>query len=348
MITIAGRPIGPEQPPYIIAELSGNHNGDLQRALALIDVAVDAGADAVKLQTYTADTITIDHDGPLFRIQGGPWDGRRLHELYAEASTPWAWHEALFAHAAKRGITCFSSPFDPTAVDFLAALGAPAYKVASFELVDLPLIEKIAQQGKPMIMSTGMASEDEVLEGVAAARGAGCTELVVLHCNSGYPSPVSDIRLATIPRLRALTGAQVGLSDHTLGTTASVAAVALGATVIEKHITLRRADGGPDAGFSLEPAELAELVRACREAWEAIGTPRAGLSGSEAGNRIFRRSLFVVADVEAGEALSAENLRSIRPGYGLPPKLYPALLGRRAKVKIPRGTPLSMDLLEGG
>jgi pseudaminic acid synthase len=347
-IHIAGRPIGPEQPPYIIAELSGNHNGDLQRALALIDVAVDAGADAVKLQTYTADTITIDHDGPLFRIQGGPWDGRRLHELYAEASTPWAWHEALFAHAAKRGITCFSSPFDPTAVDFLAALGAPAYKVASFELVDLPLIEKMAQQGKPMIMSTGMASEDEVLEGVAAARGAGCTELVVLHCNSGYPSPVSDIRLATIPRLRALTGAQVGLSDHTLGTTASVAAVALGATVIEKHITLRRADGGPDAGFSLEPAELAELVRACREAWEAIGTPRAGLSGSEAGNRIFRRSLFVVADVEAGEALSAENLRSIRPGYGLPPKLYPALLGRRAKVKIPRGTPLSMDLLEGG
>jgi N-acetylneuraminate synthase len=233
-------------------------------------------------------------------------------------------------------------------VDFLAALGAPAYKVASFELVDLPLIEKMAQQGKPMIMSTGMASEDEVLEGVAAARGAGCTELVVLHCNSGYPSPVSDIRLATIPRLRALTGAQVGLSDHTLGTTASVAAVALGATVIEKHITLRRADGGPDATFSLEPAELAELVRACREAWEAIGTPRAGLSGSEAGNRIFRRSLFVVADVEAGEALSAENLRSIRPGYGLPPKLYPALLGRRAKVKIPRGTPLSMDLLEGG
>lgn len=347
-IHIAGRPIGPEQPPYIIAELSGNHNGDLQRALALIDVAVDAGADAVKLQTYTADTITIDHDGPLFRIQGGPWDGRRLHELYAEASTPWAWHEALFAHAAKRGITCFSSPFDPTAVDFLAALGAPAYKVASFELVDLPLIEKMAQQGKPMIMSTGMASEDEVLEGVAAARGAGCTELVVLHCNSGYPSPVSDIRLATIPRLRALTGAQVGLSDHTLGTTASVAAVALGATVIEKHITLRRADGGPDAGFSLEPAELAELVCACREAWEAIGTPRAGLSGSEAGNRIFRRSLFVVADVEAGEALSAENLRSIRPGYGLPPKLYPALLGRRAKVKIPRGTPLSMDLLEGG
>ena len=311
-------------------------------------MAVDAGADAVKLQTYTADTITIDHDGPLFRIQGGPWDGRRLHELYAEASTPWAWHEALFAHAAKRGITCFSSPFDPTAVDFLAALGAPAYKVASFELVDLPLIEKMAQQGKPMIMSTGMASEDEVLEGVAAARGAGCTELVVLHCNSGYPSPVSDIRLATIPRLRALTGAQVGLSDHTLGTTASVAAVALGATVIEKHITLRRADGGPDATFSLEPAELAELVRACREAWEAIGTPRAGLSGSEAGNRIFRRSLFVVADVEAGEALSAENLRSIRPGYGLPPKLYPALLGRRAKVKIPRGTPLSMDLLEGG
>lgn len=347
-IHIAGRPIGPEQPPYIIAELSGNHNGDLQRALALIDVAVDAGADAVKLQTYTADTITIDHDGPLFRIQGGPWDGRRLHELYAEASTPWAWHEALFAHAAKRGITCFSSPFDPTAVDFLAALGAPAYKVASFELVDLPLIEKMAQQGKPMIMSTGMASEDEVLEGVAAARGAGCTELVVLHCNSGYPSPVSDIRLSTIPRLRALTGAQIGLSDHTLGTTASVAAVALGATVIEKHITLRRADGGPDATFSLEPAELAELVRACREAWEAIGTPRQGLSLSESGNRVFRRSLFVVADVEAGEALSPANLRSIRPGYGLPPKLYPALLGRRAKVKIPRGTPLSMDLLEGG
>lgn len=347
-IHIAGRPIGPGQPPYIIAELSGNHNGDLQRALALIDVAVDAGADAVKLQTYTADTITIDHDGPLFRIQGGPWDGRRLHELYAEASTPWAWHEALFTHAAARGITCLSSPFDPTAVDFLAALGAPAYKVASFELVDLPLIEKMAQQGKPMIMSTGMASEDEVLEGVAAARGAGCTELVVLHCNSGYPSPVSDIRLSTIPRLRALTGAQVGLSDHTLGTTASVAAVALGATVIEKHITLRRADGGPDAGFSLEPAELAELVRACREAWEAIGTPRAGLSGSEAGNRIFRRSLFVVADVEAGEALSPANLRSIRPGYGLPPKLYPAMLGRRAKVKIPRGTPLSLDLLEEG
>lgn len=346
--SIAGRAIGAGQPPYIIAELSGNHNGDLQRALALIDVAADAGADAVKLQTYTADTITLKHDSPLFRIQGGPWDGRVLHELYQEAGTPWAWHEALFAHAAARGITCFSTPFDPTAVDFLVSLGAPAFKVASFELIDLPLIEKIAQQGKPMIMSTGMGSDAEVRDAVAAARGAGNTELVVLHCNSGYPSPVSDIRLSTIAHLRALTGCAIGLSDHTLGTTAAIAAVALGAVVIEKHITLKRADGGPDASFSLEPAELAELVRSCREAHEAIGAPRAGLSQSEAGNIVFRRSLFAVEDIAAGAPLTPQNVRSIRPGYGLAPKLLPRVLGRRAAAFIPRGTPLSWALVEGG
>ena len=266
---IAGRPIGPGQPPYIIAEMSGNHNGDIDRALALIDAAAAAGADAVKLQTYTADTITIDHDGPGFVIEGGLWDGRRLYELYQEAHTPWDWHPRLFDHAAEIGIACFSSPFDPTAVDFLNSLGAPAFKVASFEIVDTPLVAAMTRTGKPLIISTGLASPEDITEAVSTAREAGGEQLILLHCTSGYPTPAAQMHLRTMMDLGAAHGTLVGLSDHTMGTAVSVAAVALGACVIEKHFTLARADGGPDSAFSLEPDELARLVADCHDAWEA-------------------------------------------------------------------------------
>ncbi len=345
VFAIAGRPVGPGQPPFIIAELSGNHNGSLERALRLLRAAVEAGADAVKLQTYRPDTITIDHDGPGFLIEKGPWAGRRLFELYGEASTPWEWHEALFAEGRRLGVPVFSTPFDPTAVDFLEGFEVPAFKIASFEIVDLPLVRRIAATGKPIVMSTGMASEEEILEAVAAARDAGARDIVVLHCNSGYPTPVSDSRLATMAHLRTITGCPVGLSDHTLGTAVAVAAVALGAVVIEKHITLARADGGPDAAFSLEPDEFARLCRDCRDAFAAIGEVKRGLSPSEEASRVFRRSLYAVADIRAGEPFTEANIRSIRPGHGLPPKHLPELLGRTARVDIPRGTPLSWALV---
>jgi N-acetylneuraminate synthase len=344
-VSIAGREIGPGQPPYIVAEMSGNHNGEIARALALIDAAKAAGADAVKLQTYTADTITIDHDGPEFRVHGGLWDGRRLYELYQEAHTPWDWHAQLFAHAGAVGIDIFSSPFDPTAVELLSGLGAPAFKIASFELIDIPLIELCAATGKPLIMSTGLASPQEIAEAVAAAKGAGDGGVILLHCTSAYPAPHSDMNLRTLQHLADQHGVVVGLSDHTLGVAASVAAVALGACFIEKHFTLSRAEGGVDSDFSLEPHELQRLVNECRDAWLALGSVRYDEVPSEAASRDHRRSLYVVADIAEGEALTPANVRSIRPGHGLPPKHLPQVLGRRASRGLARGTPLDWSML---
>ncbi|HKP80353.1 MAG TPA: pseudaminic acid synthase [Phenylobacterium sp.] len=344
-VTIAGREIGPDRPPYIVAEMSGNHNGDIGRALALIDAAKAAGADAVKLQTYTADTITIDHDGPEFRVHGGLWDGRRLYELYQEAHTPWDWHPRLFDHARSIGIHIFSSPFDPTAVELLRKLDAPAFKIASFELIDLPLIELCARTGKPLILSTGLASPQEITEAVEAARRAGDGGVIVLHCTSAYPAPASDMNLRTLQHLAQQHGVVAGLSDHTMGVAASVAAVALGACFIEKHFTLSRADGGVDSDFSLEPHELERLVKESREAWEALGVVRYDEVPSEAASRDHRRSLYVVADVAAGEAITAGNVRSIRPGHGLPPKHLPEVLNKRASRDLKRGSPLDWSML---
>jgi N-acetylneuraminate synthase len=342
-VAIEGRSIGPDHPPYVIAEMSGNHNGDIGRAVALIEAAKAAGADAVKLQTYTADTITIDHDGPGFVVEGGLWAGRKLYELYQEAHTPWEWHERLFEKAREIGITAFSSPFDPTAVDFLDSLGAPAFKVASFEIVDTPLIAKMARTGKPLIISTGLASPDDITDAVAAARAAGGQELILLHCTSGYPTPASQMHLRTMPDLARAHGTLVGLSDHTMGTAVSVAAVALGACVIEKHFTLARADGGVDSAFSLEPDELARLVADCRDAWAALGSVHYEEVEAEASGRDHRRSLYVVADVARGEPLSERNVRSIRPGHGLAPKHLDTILGRPAARDLKRGEPLDWD-----
>lgn len=345
-LAIAGRRIGPAEPPYVIAELSGNHNGSLDNALKLMDAAKAAGADAVKLQTYTADTITIDHDGPEFRVSGSLWDGAKLYDLYAQAHTPWAWHERLFTHGRDIGIAVFSTPFDASAIDLLEKLGAPAYKIASFEAVDLPLIRRVAACGKPMIVSTGIADLAEISDAVHAARDAGCKDLVLLHCVSAYPAPPEDMNLRTLAHLGETFGTVPGLSDHTLGTAVAVAAVALGACVIEKHVTLRRADGGPDSAFSLEPEELAELVRNTRAAHAALGHVSYAREASEKGMATFRRSLYAVADIAAGETLTAANIRSIRPGFGLAPKHYDALLGRRARVSIKRGTALAWTLVD--
>jgi N-acetylneuraminate synthase len=345
-LEIAGRPIGPSQSPYIIAELSGNHNGDLGRALALVDAAAAAGADAVKLQTYTADTITIDVDRPEFHIHGGLWDGRSLHELYREASTPWAWHPALFERARGLGLGVFSSPFDPTAVDFLETLAAPAYKIASFELVDTPLIAKAAATGKPLIMSTGIADYGEIERALRAARSGGAGGVALLHCISAYPAKPETMRLGTIAALAGAFGVPVGLSDHSLGSAVAVAAVACGAVIIEKHMTLARADGGPDAEFSLEPHEFRQLVADCRTAHAALGAPlhdRAGVGGA---NAQFRRSLYVVADVAAGTVLTAAHVRSIRPGHGLAPRHLPDVLGRRAARDLTRGEPLDWTMVQ--
>ncbi len=344
---IAGRSIGPGHPPYVIAELSANHGGDLDRARAIMAAAKEAGADAVKLQTYTADTITLDCDRPEFRLADGPWKGRTLHDLYQEAHTPWDFHPDLFAIGAELGLAVFSTPFDPTAVDFLESLDAPAFKIASFEIVDLPLIRKVAATGKPIIMSTGMANLDEIGEAVAAAREAGCEQLALLHCVSGYPAPAEDCNLATIPHLAETFGVTAGLSDHTLGIAVPVAAVALGASLIEKHVTLARADGGPDAEFSLEPDELKAMIDGVHTAHAALGRVDYTLKGSERGNVTVRRSLYAVADIKAGESLTDRNIRSIRPGHGLPPKHLPSIIGRAALRDIPRGTPLDWSQFEG-
>lgn len=345
-VRIAGREISPQHPPYVIAELSANHDGDLGRARVIIDAAAAAGAAAIKLQSYRPDTITIDHDGADFRIDSGRWAGRSLYELYEEAHLPWEWHAPLFEHARRVGITPFSSPFDDTAIDMLEALGCPAYKIASFEAVDLSLIRRAAATGKPLIVSSGMADETEIGEALEAARSGGCRELVLLHCVSGYPASAAEYNLHTLADMRQRFGVPVGLSDHTLDNATALAAVALGACVIEKHVTLDRDGGGPDDGFSLEPSELESLCTTSRTAWQALGTVSYARTESERGNTCFRRSLYAVRDIAVGELLTAENVRSIRPGFGLAPKHLGELLGRRARASIARGTPMSRDLAD--
>ena len=343
LVEIAGRKIGPEYEPYVICELSGNHNGSLDRALQLLDAAAATGADAIKIQSYTPDTITIDHDGPGFRIEGGLWDGRTLYDLYGEAQTPFEWHEHLFRRARELGVTLFSTPFDESAVDLLEELGAPAYKIASFEAVDLPLIAYVAAKRKPMIISTGMANLDEIGEAVRTARENGCDEIILLHCVSSYPAPDEQSNVRTVPDLAERFGVVTGLSDHTFGSAVAVASIALGGCVVEKHFTLRRSDGGPDSAFSLEPEEFSTLVKDCKRAWRALGRATYDLQGCERGSIAFRRSIYVVRDVAAGDELTAENIRSIRPGYGLPPKQLPEVLGRRAARDLKRGEPLKLE-----
>lgn len=342
-ITIDGREIGPDHPPYIIAELSANHNGSLDRALQTIDEAHRCGASAVKLQTYTADTMTIDSDRPEFHLTEGPWAGYRLYDLYRWAQTPFEWHQAMFEHARKLGMTVFSTPFDESAVDLLEELDAPAYKIASFEVTDLPLVEYIARTGKPIIMSTGMASEQEIEEAVSTIRAAGCKELVLLHCISSYPAPMDQANLAQLVELGNRFDAIPGLSDHTLGTTASVAAVALGACLIEKHFTLSRADKGPDSDFSIEPDELERLCIDTKDAWLAIGHTGYERQQAEKANRQFRRSIYFVKDLPKGATIKASDLRRIRPGSGLDPKHFKTLVGRKLKVSVSYGTPTSWE-----
>lgn len=345
-ITIAGRSIGAQEPPFVIAELSANHNGSLDTALRIIDAAVVAGADAVKLQTYRADTITLDSDAEEFIIRGGLWNGRRLHDLYAEAHMPWEWHRPLFDHARARGITIFSSPFDTTAIDLLEDLNAPAYKIASFEAVDLPLIRYAAATGKPMIISTGMADAEEIAEAIAAAREGGCLELAVLHCVSGYPAPPGDYNLRTIPDMIRRFGLVTGLSDHTLDNTTAIASVALGASIIEKHFTLDRNGGGPDDSFSLEPAEMAALCQGAKTAWDALGRIDYGRKSSEQGNVQFRRSLYFVKDLKAGEVITPDAVRSVRPGFGLAPKHLGAVLGQRVRRDVARNTAVTPEAVQ--
>lgn len=344
-IQIAGRPIGPEHPPYVIAELSANHNGSLETALTLVREAKSAGADAIKLQTYRPDTITMNADGPDFQIKGGLWDGRTLYDLYQQAHMPWDWHKPLFECARESGITIFSSPFDTTAVDLLEDLGAPAYKIASFEAVDLPLIHYVARTQKPMIISTGMANADEIQEAIDAARSGGCEQLVILHCVSGYPAPPQEYNLRTLVDMRERYGVFTGLSDHTIDNTTAISSVALGACVIEKHFTLNRKGGGPDDSFSLEPADLRALCQGAATAWQALGQVSYERQPSELGNAQFRRSLYFVSDVKAGDLITSAHVKSIRPGFGLPPKHLPDVLGKRARLDIVRGTPVTLDCL---
>jgi pseudaminic acid synthase len=342
-LSIAGRRIGAAYEPYVICELSGNHNGSLERALELLDAAAATGADAVKIQSYTADTITIDHDGPGFRVKGGLWDGRTLYDLYGEAQTPFEWHEPLFRRARELGVTLFSTPFDESAIDLLEELGAPAYKIASFEAVDLPLIAYAASKRKPLIISTGMANLEEIGEAVSTARENGCEAIVLLHCVSSYPAPDEQSNVRTVPDLAERFGVVSGLSDHTFGSAVAVASIALGGCVVEKHFTLRRADGGPDSDFSLEPSEFRTLVEDCKRAWRALGKATYDLQGCESGSIAFRRSIYVVRDVAAGEELTRDKVRSIRPGHGLAPKYLPEVLGRHAARDLKRGEPLDWD-----
>jgi pseudaminic acid synthase len=345
---IGCREIGGGNPPFVIAEMSGNHNQSLEQALEIVDAAASTGAHALKIQTYTPDTITIDLDEREFHISdpGNLWTGTSLYKLYGQAYTPWEWHRAIFERANERGIIVFSTPFDDSAVDFLERLDAPCYKIASFENTDLPLIRRVAATGKPLIISTGMASIAELDETVRAAREAGCKDLILLKCTSTYPASASNTNILTIPHMRELFGCEVGLSDHTLGVGVSVASVALGASVIEKHFTLSRADGGVDSAFSMEPAEMAQLVVEAERAWQALGQVSYGATEAEKKSIVFRRSLYVVQDVKAGEVLTKENVRAIRPGFGLPTKYLDVMLGKKVAADVPRGTALTWDLLK--
>lgn len=343
---IGNREIGPGHPTYLIAELSANHGQNYDEAVRLIHAVKEAGADAVKLQTYTADTLTIQSDRADFRVGGGTiWDGRTLHDLYSEAFTPWEWQPKLKAVADSLGLDLFSTPFDPSAVDFLELMHVPAHKIASFEIVDLPLIEKIAATGKPIIMSTGMATLAEISEAVETIFRTGNKQVVLLKCTSAYPAPPETMNLRTIPHLSEAFGVPAGLSDHTLGVAVPVAAVALGACVIEKHVTMSRTVKGPDSEFSLEPAEFKLMAESVRAAEKALGRVHYGVNADDAKSRVFRRSLYAVADIQAGEPFTNLNVRSIRPGFGLPPKFLRDVLGRRATVNLPKGTPLSMEVI---
>lgn len=346
-LTIAQRKIGREYPPFVIAEMSGNHNMSLDRALAIVDAAAKTGAHALKLQTYTADTLTLDvHDGDFFiSDEQSLWKGSSLHRLYQQAYTPWEWHRPIFDRCHELGMICFSTPFDDAAVDFLEDLDVPAYKIASFENVHLPLIRKVAKTGKPMIISTGMATLAELDEAVTIARQAGCRDIILLKCTSSYPASPENSNILTLPHLRNLFGVEVGLSDHTMGIGAAVAAVALGATVIEKHFTLNRAEGGVDSAFSLEPDEMRSLVVESERAWKALGQIQYGPSEHEKKSLKFRRSLYVAADMLEGETFSQDNLRIVRPGYGLPPKYFDLLLGRRVNRTVTKGTAVTWDIL---
>lgn len=345
-ITIADRKIGPAFSPYVIAEMSANHNGNLQAAFNIIEQAKKAGADALKIQTYRPDTITLNSNLPDFQIKDGLWSGRTLYELYEWAHTPWEWHTPLFEHARRVGITIFSSPFDPTAVDLLENLNAPAYKIASFEAVDLPLIRYVAGTGKPMIISTGMANAEEIAEAIDAARAGGCKELAILHCVSGYPAPAEDYNLRTLLDMQQRFGLVTGLSDHTLDNTTAIASVALGASIIEKHFTLDRNGGGPDDSFSLEPTELQQLCTGAKTAWSALGKVDYSRKTSEVGNVKFRRSLYFVKDLQVGETITADAVRSVRPGFGLAPKYLSDVIGKTVTQPILANTPVNRDVFK--
>ncbi|WP_447728349.1 pseudaminic acid synthase [Sphingomonas koreensis] len=344
---IGDREVGRGARPYLIAEMSGNHNQSLDRALEIVDAAAASGADAIKLQTYTADTMTLNVRAPGFVIEdpNSLWAGRQLWELYDEAHTPWDWHKPIMDRAASHGMHCFSSPFDETAVDFLEGLGVPAYKIASFEITDLPLVAKVAKTGKPMIISTGMATVAEIDDAIRTARDAGNDQIVILKCTSTYPATPENTNISTIPNMREAFGVEVGLSDHTMGCGVSVAAVGMGAVLIEKHFTLARADGGVDSTFSLEPAEFRMLRTESERAWQSIGQVTYGGTKAEEKSRAFRRSLYIAKDLAPGDVLTPENLRIIRPGFGLPPKFYEQMLGKAVKREAPAGTPVSWDLV---
>ncbi len=338
--------MGPGHRPYIIAEMSGNHNRSIDRAFEIVDAAAKSGADAIKLQTYTADTMTLNLNAPGFVINDPKslWNGRQLYELYEEAHTPWDWHKPIIDRAAQHGMHCFSSPFDSTAVDFLESLGVPAYKIASFEMTDIPLVQKVAATGKPMIISTGMASVAEISETVAAARAAGAKDIILLKCTSTYPATPENTNLATIANMRETFGCAIGLSDHTMGVGVSVASVAMGACLIEKHFTLARADGGVDSAFSMEPQELAQLRVECDRAWQSVGQITYGGTKAEEASKQFRRSLYIAQDLKKGDALTVENLRAVRPGFGLPPQFLQILLGKNIARDLPAGTPADWSM----